>query len=345
MPAFPTHTAAIDAVAVNAVLIAVRQAAQLLCDRATLLLVLHAHAGARTFSALAERTALPSKVLSTRLEQLVGNEILVRLPYSRRPLRNAYHLSHMGADLFDMLALCAHWEACWPHAAHVGPAAVQVVHAGCTPHMATLQVQCAQCRAPIDPRDVLLNVSQREVEAMPQHVTTKRRSAQGAAQPDDASGPLSQSLVALGDKWGIEVLVCAFLRVQRFSDFAAHTGMATNILADRLERLTRIGLLARDSEDRAERRAVYVLTPKGLAFYPVLVAIQHWADQWLVDRLRSPVKLRHQPCGHALSMVLACSACDQPITKAQGRLALTQEGGGKQTADVDERVDHVLLQK
>ena len=336
MPAHPS-SAAVDAVAVNAVLIAVRQAAQLLCDRATLLLVLHAHAGANTFSALAERTALPSKVLSARLAQLVESEILVRMPYSRRPLRHAYHLSHMGADLFDVLALCAHWEACWPHPAHVGPAAVQVVHAGCSPNMTKLQVQCAPCRALIDPRDVLLHVSQREVEAMPKQLTTQRRSAQGAAQPDVASGPLSQSLVALGDKWGIEVLVCAFLRVQRFSDFATHTGIATNILADRLERLTRIGLLARDSEDRAARRAVYVLTPKGLAFYPVLVAIQHWADLWLADRLRSPVKLRHQPCGHALSLALACSTCGQPITKAQGRLVLTGENAN-QAVDVVELI-------
>lgn len=327
MPAHPS-SAAVDAVAVNAVLIAVRQAAQLLCDRATLLLVLHAHAGANTFSALAERTALPSKVLSARLAQLVESEILVRMPYSRRPLRHAYHLSHMGADLFDVLALCAHWEACWPHPAHVGPAAVQLVHAGCRPDVAGLQVQCSHCRTLVDPRDVLSHVSQREVEAMPQQATTKRRSAQGAAQPEAASGPLAQSLVALGDKWGIEVLVCAFLRVQRFSDFASHTGIATNILADRLERLTRIGLLARDSEDPTGRRAVYSLTPKGRALYPVLIAIQQWADQWLVDRVLSPVKLRHQPCGHLLSLTLACSQCGQPITKTQGRLVLTG-----QTAD------------
>lgn len=323
-PALP----AIDPIAINAVLIAVRQAAQLLCDRATLLVLLHAHAGASTYSDLAQRTALPSRVLSARLAQLSREELLVRMPYSRRPLRHAYHPSHMGADLFDVLALCAAWEADWPHPAHVGAPALQVRHLGCAAPegkagaRAAVAMHCAACGGPVDARAVALRVSQREIAAMPRQGTGTRRSSQGAAQPDAASGPIAQSLVVLGDKWGIEVLVCAFFRVHRFGEFAAHTGIASNILSNRLERLTRIGLLARDAASAPQRRATYALTPKGRAFYPVLVAIQRWADDWLEGRVRSPVKLRHAPCGQTLRPVLVCGHCGERIDRSHGRLLL-----------------------
>ena len=65
-----TPPAAIDPVVVNAVLIAVRQAANLLCDRWTLLLLLAAHAGVTRFADFRDRCGAANRLLTNRLYPL-----------------------------------------------------------------------------------------------------------------------------------------------------------------------------------------------------------------------------------------------------------------------------------
>ena len=78
---------------VNATLIAVRQAADVLCDRWTLLILLSAHGGVTRFADFRERCGVANRLLSTRLVMLEEQEVMVRLAYTRRPLRHGYHLS------------------------------------------------------------------------------------------------------------------------------------------------------------------------------------------------------------------------------------------------------------
>ncbi len=317
----------VDVLAINAALVAVRQAAQVLCDRASLLLLLCSHAGLGTYTALATRSALPSKVLSARLAQLVADGLLVRMPYALRPLRYAYHLSYMGQDLFDVLALCAAWEEAQPSQVARTNLPVRVQHLGCTQAnsatsaLAPVLLHCAACNSTVGIRDVLLRVHQKQVTKLGASTATTRRSSMHAAQPHANTGPLAQSLVVLGDKWAIELLVCAFFGVRQFSAFAQHTGIASNILTDRLERLVQVGLLSRASAEHSARTGSYLLTDKGRAFYPVVLAIQRWADAWLAHRIRSPVKLVHSACGKTLMPQLVCMHCAQTIDSRQGHIA------------------------
>ena len=101
-----------------------------------------------------------------------------------------------------------------------------------------------------------------------------------------------------GDKWGIEILICAFFGLRRFNDVRAATGISSNILSDRLGRLTAAGILA-EARPGSDVQG-YWLTEKGLDLYPVTVAVQTWADRWLPDRIRSPVRLIHTPCGREI---------------------------------------------
>ena len=48
----------------------------------------------------------------------------------------------------------------------------------------------------------------------------------------------------LGNKWSIEVLMCAFFGLRQFGSFGQSLGMSTNILTDRLERLVQGGAAA-----------------------------------------------------------------------------------------------------
>jgi DNA-binding HxlR family transcriptional regulator len=121
--------AVIDPVVANAVLIAVRQAANVICDRWSLVVLLLAHAGTSRFGDFRAASGMANRQLTGRLTLLEEREILVRLPYSRRPLRYGYHLSHMGLGLFDVFATMARWESQWHPAG--GHAELLIEHTTC----------------------------------------------------------------------------------------------------------------------------------------------------------------------------------------------------------------------
>ena len=318
-----------EQIAINAALIAVRQAAQFVCDRATLLLLLQAHGGVTRYADFSLQTGLASRLLSARLAQMTQDGLLVRMPYSRRPLRHAYHLTHMGTALFDVLALLTTWEQTWPDAATVNRQ-VQLVHADCQatgkPQATSVlaKAHCAACDTPVSAREVTLHVSAKEMARMPDKSTSTRRTSEAAGQRSASnSALLPQALAVLGDKWSIEVMVAAFFRTRQFGEFGTRLGISSNILTDRLTRLVNLGLLSRGVDDGVARKGAYLLTPKGRDFYAVLIAIESWADAWVDRRVRSPVKLRHIRCRNALQLRLKCGACGQPLNHANARLALT----------------------
>lgn len=334
MPATPSPASAQrpDRVAVHAALIAVRQAAQMLCDRATLLVMLHAHAGACRYAEFSEQTGLASRLLSARLAQLTGDGLLVKIPYSRRPLRHAYHLTHMGVAVFDVLAALVTWEQSWPGPQGIN-AVVQVEHLGCPDRETAVngmavRMHCAACRAPVTAREMSLRVNQTEMAKMPAKATNTRRTSQEpAGRSSDRTGVLPQGLSVLGDKWSIEVLVCAHFGVRQFGEFGNRIGISTNILTDRLNRLVEGGLLRRSTEDGPLPKGWYLLTRKGLDFYPVMITMQRWADQWIDHRIRSPVKISHGACRKLLEPLMVCATCGQPISHANGRLRLKSLAG------------------
>jgi DNA-binding MarR family transcriptional regulator len=68
------------------------------------------------------------------------------------------------------------------------------------------------------------------------------------------------------------------LGARRFVEFQRSLGLARNILADRLSRLTADGILVREG---SERRPIYRLTDKGQALAPALIALMQWGDRWV----------------------------------------------------------------
>ena len=89
---------------------------------------------------------------------------------------------------------------------------------------------------------------------------------------------LARTLEVVGDWWTLLIVRDAFLGVRRFGDFQKSLGIAKNILADRLERLTDSGILERSGP---EKRPVYQLTERGRALLPAMVALMQWGDKWV----------------------------------------------------------------
>ncbi|HEU5411809.1 MAG TPA: helix-turn-helix domain-containing protein [Candidatus Acidoferrales bacterium] len=92
--------------------------------------------------------------------------------------------------------------------------------------------------------------------------------------------PLNASVEMLGDRWSLLILRDMMLRGSRtYKEFleASLEGIATNILADRLRRLERNGIIHAKPDARDGRRMIYTLTRKGIDLAPVLTEMVLWA--------------------------------------------------------------------
>ena len=131
---------------------------------------------------------------------------------------------------------------------------------------------------------------------------------------------VARTVSVIGDRWTFLVLRDCFLRVRRFVDFQSRLGITRQVLADRLRKLTRLGVLDRVAYQDKPRRYEYRLTPRGLDLYPVLIALVHWGDIHMSGPEGRPVLLQHCGCGHVFDPVVTCSHCGEPVDARQVRV-------------------------
>lgn len=123
--------------------------------------------------------------------------------------------------------------------------------------------------------------------------------------------PIAASLNQLGDMWTLLVVREALNGVTRFGDFQRNTGIAKNLLADRLSKMVADGMLERRDIGLRGRRYEYRLTQKGRSLAPVVVAISQWGNTWLFDKGREPIALVHAKTGMPLAPLRPLSAAGQ----------------------------------
>jgi DNA-binding HxlR family transcriptional regulator len=90
--------------------------------------------------------------------------------------------------------------------------------------------------------------------------------------------PVSISLETLGDRWSLLVIRDLMVRGYRtFKQFEqSDERIATNILADRLRRLERNGIISAEADPTDGRRMSYRLTEKGIDLAPLLLELLIW---------------------------------------------------------------------
>jgi DNA-binding HxlR family transcriptional regulator len=104
--------------------------------------------------------------------------------------------------------------------------------------------------------------------------------------------PIACSLDILGDRWTLLIIRDLFLGRTRFRDFTASPeGIPTNILSDRLERLLQHDIIKQIPAEDGTKRFAYLLTEKGKALLPVIVAMRDWGLTWEKEtKAQHPVK-------------------------------------------------------
>lgn len=102
--------------------------------------------------------------------------------------------------------------------------------------------------------------------------------------PHDETCPVARTLDVVGDRWSLLIVRDAFDGMSRFGDFHRSLGVARNILSDRLYRLVEAGILETRPASDGTAYAEYVLTSKGRALFPLVVALRQWGEHHLFAR-------------------------------------------------------------
>lgn len=92
--------------------------------------------------------------------------------------------------------------------------------------------------------------------------------------------PISGSLDLVGDKWSLLIIRdLLFFGKDTYNAFlASEEKIATNILNDRLNRLTELGFI---SHTGADKRKKYALTPMGMDLKPLLEAMARFGLKYI----------------------------------------------------------------
>ena len=96
--------------------------------------------------------------------------------------------------------------------------------------------------------------------------------------------PINLTLEVVGDKWSLLVIRdMIFGNRRHFRELLTRSeeGIASNILADRLKRLTEQGIISRADDPTHRQKAIYSLTEQGIALLPILAQMSVWGRKYL----------------------------------------------------------------
>lgn len=132
----------------------------------------------------------------------------------------------------------------------------------------------------------------------------------------DISCSIARAVEVVGQRWTPLVLRDLFAGMTRFEDIRRDLGIASNILAARLDELDRHGVVDRRLYQSAPPRYEYVLTAKGRDLYPVIATLLAWGDKWMADADGPPALIVHTECGCVTTAKTVCAACGGELDAA-----------------------------
>jgi DNA-binding HxlR family transcriptional regulator len=124
------------------------------------------------------------------------------------------------------------------------------------------------------------------------------------------SSPLAEALASVGDRWTLLVVEALLEGPRRFNDLLeAISGIAPNILSQRLRHLEQRRLALAQPYSERPPRSLYELTAAGRE---LAGALRHLSD-WGARHSEQAEPPRHAACGTALEAVWYCPTCERPV--------------------------------
>ena len=106
---------------------------------------------------------------------------------------------------------------------------------------------------------------------------------------------MNRMVETFGDQWTLLVIRdIMFMDRRHFRELLTKSseGIASNILADRLQRLVKQGVIVKSRDASHKQKAIYSLTERGIALLPLLMEMSAWGRKFLpAARLRGLVQL------------------------------------------------------
>jgi DNA-binding HxlR family transcriptional regulator len=128
---------------------------------------------------------------------------------------------------------------------------------------------------------------------------------------DNQDCSAARALEIVGERWSLLILRDAMFRnFTRFSQFQKSLGLATNILAKRLDAFVAAGIMEHQEPGAPGERTEYLLTQKGLELKPVIIALTEWGDTGLVP---GPVVFQTDSDGEPVALQLRRADDDSEV--------------------------------
>src|ERR1700754_4363793 len=119
---------------------------------------------------------------------------------------------------------------------------------------------------------------------------------------------IARAVDVIGQRWTPLIVRDLFAGLTKFEDIRRDLGIASNILAARLDELERHGVVERRQYQSMPTRHEYVLTERGRDLYPVMATLVAWGDKWLSPD-GPPAVIVHADCGHPTTAKTVCAHC------------------------------------
>lgn len=132
-----------------------------------------------------------------------------------------------------------------------------------------------------------------------------------------ATNAVGRMLGLLGDEWTLLLIQQALLGATRYGEFMDRLPISNSVLTNRLRVLTHNGLLVRTTYQTRPVRAEYLLSPRGRAFWPVLLSIWEWERRWVPKHVERLPEMHHTVCGNDFAPLLTCRSCTEVVTENQ----------------------------
>jgi DNA-binding HxlR family transcriptional regulator len=139
-------------------------------------------------------------------------------------------------------------------------------------------------------------------------------SSSSSSSASGASGALAAALDRVGDRWSLLLVEALLPGSRRFGELGEGLpGIAPNILADRLRRLERSGIVVATPYSRRPVRMEYALSADGRELAGALRLLADWGAR----RGGTGEPLRHEVCGTPLEARWHCPTCDRLVDDAE----------------------------
>ena len=124
--------------------------------------------------------------------------------------------------------------------------------------------------------------------------------------------PLAQAVERVGDKWALLVINALLAAPLRFGDLQeAVSGIAPNVLTQRLRHLEREGVIVARPYSERPLRMVYELTAAGQELAGALRLLTQWGAG--AGRHDDAEPLRHPACGTPVEARWWCPTCARVV--------------------------------